>query len=107
MDLDPVLLSRIQFAFTISFHIIFPSFTIGLAAWLAFMDGVHLATGNPTYRRVFDFWLKVFAVSFGMGVVSGIVMAFRVRHQLERAGRENWRGPGAAARLRNVHGVSA
>ena len=47
MDLDPVLLSRIQFAFTISFHIIFPSFTIGLAAWLAFMDGVHLATGNP------------------------------------------------------------
>ena len=76
MDLDPVLLSRIQFAFTISFHIIFPSFTIGLAAWLAFMDGVHLATGNPTYRRVFDFWLKVFAVSFGMGVVSGIVMAF-------------------------------
>ena len=76
MDLDPVLLSRIQFAFTISFHIIFPSFTIGLAAWLAFMDGVHLATGNRTYRRVFDFWLKVFAVSFGMGVVSGIVMAF-------------------------------
>ena len=61
MDLDPVLLSRIQFAFTISFHIIFPSFTIGLAAWLATMEGVHLATGNALYRRVFDFWLKVFA----------------------------------------------
>jgi hypothetical protein len=77
MDLDPLLLSRIQFAFTISFHIIFPSFTIGLAAWLATMEGVHLTTGNPLYRRVFDFWLKVFAVSFGMGVVSGIVMAFQ------------------------------
>jgi cytochrome bd ubiquinol oxidase subunit I len=77
MDLDPLLLSRIQFAFTISFHIIFPAFTIGLAAWLATIEGMHLATGNPVYRRVFDFWLKVFAVSFGMGVVSGVVMAFQ------------------------------
>ena len=77
MDLDPLLLSRIQFAFTISFHIIFPAFTIGLAAWLATIEGMQLATGNPVYRRVFDFWLKVFAVSFGMGVVSGIVMAFQ------------------------------
>jgi cytochrome d ubiquinol oxidase subunit I len=77
MDLDPVLLSRIQFAFLVSFHIIFPAFTIGLAAWLATIEGVRLATGNPLYRRVFDFWLKVFAVSFGMGVVTGIVMAFQ------------------------------
>ena len=77
MDLDPLLLSRIQFAFTISFHIIFPAFTIGLAAWLATIEGMQLATGNPVYRRVFDFWLRVFAVSFGMGVVSGIVMAFQ------------------------------
>ena len=77
MDLDPVFLSRIQFAFLISFHIIFPSFTIGLAAWLATIDGARLVTGNPLYRRVFDFWLKVFAVSFGMGVVTGIVMAFQ------------------------------
>src|SRR5436190_21167994 len=76
MELDPVFLSRVQFAFVISFHIIFPSFTIGLAAWLATIEGVRLATGNPVYRRVFDFWLKVFALSFGMGVVSGIVMAF-------------------------------
>jgi cytochrome bd ubiquinol oxidase subunit I len=76
MDLDPILLSRIQFGFTISFPIIFPSFTIGLAAWLATIEGTHIATGNPLYRRLFDFWLKVFAVSFGMGVVSGIVMAF-------------------------------
>ena len=77
MSLDPLLLSRIQFAFVVSFHIIFPAFTIGLAAWLATIEGMRLATGNPIYRRVFDFWLKVFALSFGMGVVSGIVMAFQ------------------------------
>ena len=77
MELDPVILSRIQFAFVISFHIIFPAFTIGLAAWLATIEGMRLFTGNPLYRRVFDFWLKVFAVSFGMGVVTGIVMAFQ------------------------------
>ena len=77
MDLDPVILSRIQFAFVVSFHIIFPAFTIGLAAWLATVEGARLATGNPLYRRVFDFWLKIFAVSFGMGVVTGIVMAFQ------------------------------
>jgi len=77
MDLDPVLLSRIQFAFVVSFHIIFPAFTIGLAAWLATLEGRRLATGDPVYRRVFDFWLKVFALSFGMGVVTGIVMAFQ------------------------------
>src|SRR5262249_3344323 len=77
MNLDPLLLSRIQFGFTVSFHIIFPAFTIGLAAWLATMEGMWLTTGNPVYRRLFDFWIKIFAVSFGMGVVSGIVMAFQ------------------------------
>src|SRR5260370_7023988 len=77
MELDPVLLSRVQFAFVISFHIIFPAFTIGLAAWLATLEGVRLLTGNELYRRIFDFWLKIFALSFGMGVVSGIVMAFQ------------------------------
>jgi len=77
MSLDPLILSRIQFGFTISWHIIFPSFTIGLAAWLATMEGMSLATGNPVYRRLFDFWVKIFAVSFGMGVVTGIVMAFQ------------------------------
>ncbi len=77
MDLDPLALSRIQFAFTVSFHIIFPAFTIGLAAWLATLEALHLVTGNGLYRRLFAFWLKVFAVAFGMGVVSGIVMAFQ------------------------------
>jgi cytochrome d ubiquinol oxidase subunit I len=77
MALDAFFLSRIQFAFVVAFHIIFPSFTIGLAAWLATIEGARLATGNALYRRVFDFWLKVFAVSFGMGVVTGVVMAFQ------------------------------
>src|SRR5215470_11413986 len=77
MGLDPVFLSRLQFAFLISFHIIFPAFTIGLAAWLATIEGARLATGRVIYRKVFDFWLKVFALSFGMGVVTGIVMAFQ------------------------------
>lgn len=72
--MTPLALSRIQFAFTISYHIIFPSFSIGLAAWLTVLEGLHLFTKNPVYRRLFDFWLKIFAVAFGMGVVSGIVM---------------------------------
>src|SRR5271156_4963025 len=69
-------LSRLQFAFTVSFHIIFPSFTIGLAAWLTVLEVCHLATGKPVYRRLFEFWLKIFGVTFGLGVVSGIVLAF-------------------------------
>ena len=77
MDLTALLLSRIQFAFTISFHIIFPSFTIGLAAWLTVLEAMHLATGRPAYRMVFEFWLKIFGVAFGLGVVSGIVMGFQ------------------------------
>ena len=76
MDITALLLSRIQFAFTISFHIIFPAFTIGLAAWLTVLEALHLATGRPAYRRIFQFWLKIFGVAFGLGVVSGIVMAF-------------------------------
>ena len=77
MDALALLLSRLQFAFTISFHIIFPSFSIGLAAWLTILEALHLATGRTVYRVVFDFWLKIFGVAFGMGVVSGIVMAFQ------------------------------
>jgi len=76
MDLTALLLSRLQFAFTVSFHIIFPAFTIGLAAWLTVLDALHLTTGRPAYRTVFEFWLKIFGVAFGLGVVSGIVMAF-------------------------------
>jgi cytochrome d ubiquinol oxidase subunit I len=77
MDLTALLLSRLQFAFTITFHIIFPSFSIGVAAWLAFLEGLYLATSRPAYRVVFEFWLKVFGIVFGLGVVTGVVMAFQ------------------------------
>ncbi len=76
MALTALLLSRLQFAFTVSFHIIFPSFTIGLAAWLTVLEGLHLWTGRRVYLLIFEFWLKIFGVAFGLGVVSGIVMAF-------------------------------
>ena len=77
MHITAILLSRIQFASTVSFHIIFPSFTVGLAAWLTMLEAMSLATGRPVYRRLSDFWRSVFAVAFGLGVVSGIVMAFQ------------------------------
>jgi cytochrome d ubiquinol oxidase subunit I len=77
MEFDALMLSRIQFAFTVAFHIIFPAFTIGLASWLAALEFNWLRTGNPLYRNLFRFWVKVFAVSFGLGVVSGIVMSYQ------------------------------
>jgi cytochrome d ubiquinol oxidase subunit I len=76
-NLDPTLLARIQFAFTISFHILFPAFTIGLASWLAVLEWRWLKTGNPVYADVYRMWVKIFAVTFGMGVVSGVVMSFQ------------------------------
>jgi cytochrome bd ubiquinol oxidase subunit I len=76
MDSTALLLSRLQFGFTVSFHIIFPAFSIGLAAWLTVLEALHLRTGRPVYRALFEFWLKIFGVAFGMGVVSGVVMAF-------------------------------
>ena len=75
-DLDPLLLSRIQFAFTISFHILFPSFTIGLAAWLMVLEALWMKTGRPIYMEIAKHWSKIFAVSFGMGVVSGVVLSY-------------------------------
>ena len=77
-DLDPLLLARIQFAFTISFHIIFPAFTIGLASWLAVVEGLWLKTGNSVYKDIYKFWIKIFAVCFGMGVVSGVVLSYQI-----------------------------
>ncbi len=77
MDFDPLLLSRLQFAFVMSFHILFPAFTIGLASWLAVLEALWLSTGRPEYGELFRLWLKLFAVSFAMGVVSGIVMSFQ------------------------------
>ena len=78
MEFDPVLLSRIQFGFTIAFHIIFPSFTIGLAAYIATLEGLWIATGRDHFHRISRFWTKIFAVSFGMGVVSGVVLSYQI-----------------------------
>ncbi|ARP89720.1 cytochrome ubiquinol oxidase subunit I [Bordetella genomosp. 9] len=75
--LDALTLARIQFGFTISFHIIFPAITIGLASYLAVLEGLWLATRRTLYRDLYHFWLKIFAVNFGMGVVSGLVMAYQ------------------------------
>lgn len=75
--LDPILLARIQFAFTISFHIIFPAFTIGLASFLAVLEWRFLRTKNKIFLDLYKFWIKIFAVTFGMGVVSGVVMSYQ------------------------------
>lgn len=75
--MDALLLSRIQFGFVITFHILFPAFTIGLAHWLAFLEWRWLRTRDAVWRDLYFFWLRIFAISFGMGVVSGIVMSFQ------------------------------
>jgi cytochrome d ubiquinol oxidase subunit I len=77
MDFDPVLLARLQFAFTVTFHIIFPSFTIGLSAFIATLLVRWIVTGGEHLHRLARFWTKIFAVSFGMGVVSGIVLSYQ------------------------------
>lgn len=74
---DASMLARIQFAFTVSFHIIFPAFSIGLASYLFVLEGLWLKTENPVYLNLYKYWLKIFAVAFGMGVVSGLVMSYQ------------------------------
>jgi cytochrome bd ubiquinol oxidase subunit I len=76
-DADALLLARIQFGFTVSFHFIFPAFSIGLASFLAVLEALWLKTGKALYLDLFKYWLKIFAVVFAMGVVSGIVMAYQ------------------------------
>ena len=75
--LDALTLARAQFAFTVSFHIIFPAFSIGLASYLLVLEALWLRTGDDSYLRLFKYWMKIFAVAFGMGVVSGIVMSYQ------------------------------
>ena len=77
MELDAVFLARLQFAFTVAFHIIFPSFTIGLSAWIATLLVMWRRTGEMRYRELARFWTRIFAVSFAMGVVSGIVLSYQ------------------------------
>ena len=77
MDLDPVFLSRIQFAWVVGWHILLPAFTVGLASFIAMLECLHAVTGRAVFLRLSQFWLKIFAISFGMGVVTGIVMPFQ------------------------------
>ena len=76
-DADALLLARLQFGFTVSFHFIFPAFSIGLASYLAVLEALWLKTGKALYLDLFKYWLKIFAVVFAMGVVSGIVMSYQ------------------------------
>ncbi|MBV8803329.1 MAG: cytochrome ubiquinol oxidase subunit I, partial [Gammaproteobacteria bacterium] len=78
MHLDPLILSRLQFAWVIALHILLPAFTVGLASFIAVLEGLYFFTKKEIYFRISIFWIKIFAVSFGMGVVSGIVMPFQL-----------------------------
>jgi len=77
MTLDPIILSRLQFVWVIGWHILLPAFTVGLASYVAFMEGLYFVTRREVYFRISSFWTKIFSVSFGMGVVSGIIMPFQ------------------------------
>lgn len=77
MHLDPLLLSRLQFAWVIGLHILMPALTVGLASYIALLEGIHFVTKREIYFRISAFWTKIFAIAFGMGVVSGIVMPFQ------------------------------
>src|SRR3569833_2546479 len=88
--LDTTLLARLQFAFTISFHIIFPAFTIGLSAFIATLEVLWVSSGKEHYHLLARFWTKIFAVSFAMGVVSGIVLSYQF-------GTNGGRGAGGGA----------
>ena len=77
MALDPVLLSRLQFGWVIAWHILLPAFTVGIASYIALMEGLYFFTGKNIYLRISSFWLRLFAIAFGMGVVTGVVMPFQ------------------------------
>src|SRR5262245_19197551 len=71
------MLSRLQFAWLIAWHILMPAMTVGLASYIAILEGLHLVTGRAVYLRVSTFWIKIFSVAFGVGVVSGVIMPFQ------------------------------
>ena len=76
--MDPVVLARLQFAFTIGFHILWPTFTIGLACFIALLSGLWWRTGRTVYRDLMRFWLRIFALAFGMGVITGLVLSYEI-----------------------------
>ena len=77
MTLDPVILSRLQFGWVIAWHILLPAFTVGIASYIALMEGLYFFTGKEIYFRISSFWIRIFAIAFGMGVVTGVVMPFQ------------------------------
>ena len=77
MALDPLILSRLQFGWVIAWHILLPAFTVGIASYIALMEGLLFFTGKDIYFRISNFWIRVFAIAFGMGVVTGVVMPFQ------------------------------
>ena len=78
MDIDAVLLARLQFGFTIAFHILFPTLTIGLGGFLVLLEALWLKTADRAYELLFRFWVKIFALAFGMGVVTGVVLSYQI-----------------------------
>jgi cytochrome bd-type quinol oxidase subunit 2 len=102
MDITPLILSRIQFAFTIGLHIIFPAFTVGLAAWLPLLEALSLAKNRPVYRRLFEYWLRIFAIAIlgflGLAFVAAISLDLRVMHRwLDTPGLALFPGVGVVA----------
>ena len=77
MDLDPVLLSRLQFAWVIGWHILLPAFTVGMASYIAILEAMHLVTGRDVYLRISMYWIRIFSLAFGVGVVTGVIMPFQ------------------------------
>ena len=77
MHLDPLFLSRLQWAWVIAWHILLPAFTVGLASFIAVLEGLHLFTGDQVWFRISRFWTRIFAVPFGISVVSGIIIPFQ------------------------------
>lgn len=92
---DALLLARLQFAFTVSFHFIFPAFSIGLASYLMVLEALWLKTGHGVYANLYRYWLKIFALTFAMGVVSGIVMSYQfgTNCRCSRTGPDRWSAP--------------
>ena len=105
MEFDPVFLARLQFAFTVTFHIIFPTFTIGLSAYIATLLVMWSVTGRNRLLRLARFWTRIFAVSFAMGVVSGVVLSYQFGTNWSRFSRVRRQHRRAAARIRSAVGV--
>ena len=105
LGLEAEMLARIQFAFTVSFHFLFPAFSIGTASYLAVLNALWLWKRDEAYLKLFEYWKTIFAVTFAMGVVSGIVMSYQFGHELVRVFRQSRTCYRTADGLRGPDGV--